>query len=195
MVKIFASEPFYSRYISFASLTISTHLKIVNNYRFWPYYFKDVVGAIDGSHIPTSPPQHDRAVYCNWKGFVSQNCLFACNFGMRFTYVLTGWEGSATDAQIFQDACTSSLEIPAGKYFCQTVNLSNQTLVVSDVSGVQENLFRSSGSPGFPVPNSESHGTTWNRSEATSPKVIPACVRLLHTTPFSRTFYLTTCQT
>ena len=78
---------------------------------------------------------------------------------------------------------------------CQTVNLSNQTLVVSDVSGVWENLFRSSGSPGFPVPNSEPHGTTRNRLEATSPKVIPACVRLLHTTPFSHTFYLTTCQT
>ena len=82
-----------------------------------------------------------------------------------------------------------------GYRHCQTVNLSNQTLVVSDISGVWENLFRSSGSPGFPVPNSEPHGTTWNRSEATSPKVILACVRLLHTTPFSRTFYLTTCQT
>ena len=116
MVKIFASEPFYSRYISFASSTISTHPKIINNYCFWPY-FKDAVGAIDGSHIPTSPPQCDRAVYHNWKGFVLQNCLFACDFGMRFTYVLTGWEGSATDTQIFQDACTSSLEIPAGKYF------------------------------------------------------------------------------
>ena len=81
------------------------------------------------------------------------------------------------------------------KNICQTVNLSNQTLVVSDISGVRENLFQSSRSPGFLVPNSKPHGTTWNRLEATSPKVIPACVWLLHTTPFSRTFYLTTCQT
>ena len=95
--------------------------------------------------------------------------------------------------------CSASVDIPADIHiyspYCQTVNLSNQTLVVSDVSRVRENLFRSSRSPGFPVPNSEPHGTTWNRSEATSPKVIPACVRLLHTTPFSHTFYLTTCQT
>ena len=77
-----------------------------------------------------------------------------------------------------------------GSVFCQTVNLSNQTLVVSNVSGAWENLFRSSGSPGFPVPNSEPHGTTQNRSEATSPKVIPACVRLLHTTPFHVPFTL-----
>ncbi|KIM54417.1 hypothetical protein SCLCIDRAFT_36183, partial [Scleroderma citrinum Foug A] len=66
MVKIFASEPFYSRYISFASSTISTHPKIINNYCFWPY-FKDVIGAIDGSHIPASPPQCDRAIYHNRK--------------------------------------------------------------------------------------------------------------------------------
>ena len=116
MVKIFSSEPFYSKYVSFASSTIGTHSKIVNNYCFWPY-FKDAIGAIDGSHIPTSPPQRDHTIYRNHKGFVSQNCLFACDFGMKFTYVLTGWEGSATDARIFQHACTSSLDIPAGKYF------------------------------------------------------------------------------
>ena len=116
MVKIFASDPFYSNYVSFASSTISTHPKIINNFRFWPY-FKDAVGAINGSHIPASPPQRDRAIYHNRKGFMSQNCLFACDFGMKSTYVLTGWEGSATDARIFQDACTSSLNIPAGKYF------------------------------------------------------------------------------
>ena len=116
MVKIFASDPFYSNYVSFASSTISTHPKIINNFCFWPYV-KDAVGAINGSHIPASPLQCDRAIYCNCKGFVSQNCLFVCDFGMKFTYVLTGWEGSAMDMQILQDACTSSLNIPAGKYF------------------------------------------------------------------------------
>ena len=68
---------------------------------------------------------------------------------------------------------------------CQTVNLSKETLAVSDVSRVWENLFRSSGSPGFQVPNSELPeplGTTQNGWEATLPKVIPACVQPLHTT-------------
>ncbi|KIM56717.1 hypothetical protein SCLCIDRAFT_91658, partial [Scleroderma citrinum Foug A] len=54
MVNLFASEPLYSRYISFASSTIGMHPKIVNNFCFWPY-FKDAVGAIDGSHIPAFP--------------------------------------------------------------------------------------------------------------------------------------------
>ena len=35
---------------------------------------------------------------------------------MRFTYTLTGWEGSATDAQVYDDAITSDLHIPKGKY-------------------------------------------------------------------------------
>ena len=48
--------------------------------------------------------------------FLSQNCLFACDFGMQFIYTLTGWEGSATDARVFQDACALSLVIPQGKY-------------------------------------------------------------------------------
>ena len=70
MVNLFASEPLYSRYISFASSTIGMHPKIMNNFHFWPY-FKDAISAIDGSHIPAFPPQCDRAVYRNRKGFVS----------------------------------------------------------------------------------------------------------------------------
>ncbi|KIM64947.1 hypothetical protein SCLCIDRAFT_1164605, partial [Scleroderma citrinum Foug A] len=70
MVNLFASEPLYSRYISFASSTIGMHPKIMNNFRFWPY-FKDAISTIDGSHIPAFPPQHDRAVYHNRKGFMS----------------------------------------------------------------------------------------------------------------------------
>ncbi|KIO08077.1 hypothetical protein M404DRAFT_99489, partial [Pisolithus tinctorius Marx 270] len=68
MVTIFASEPFYSKHVSppFASSTTTVHPKIMWSHRFW-LYFKDAIGAIDGSHIPTSPPLHDCAAYCNRK--------------------------------------------------------------------------------------------------------------------------------
>ncbi|KIM67423.1 hypothetical protein SCLCIDRAFT_40316, partial [Scleroderma citrinum Foug A] len=66
MVKIFTSELFYSKYISLASSTTDVHPNIVNNYRFFPY-FKDAIGAIDGSHIPASPPLCDHATYRNRK--------------------------------------------------------------------------------------------------------------------------------
>jgi len=56
MVAIFSSQPFYSQYISLSSST-AVH-PAINNYRFMPY-FKDAIGAIDGSHIPTAPPRHE----------------------------------------------------------------------------------------------------------------------------------------
>jgi hypothetical protein len=35
---------------------------------------------------------------------------------MTFTYSLTGWEGSASDAWIFESAININLEIPPGYY-------------------------------------------------------------------------------
>jgi len=87
-----------------------------NNPKFWPY-FKDALGALDGSHIHSSPPAVKRAIFRNRKGFVSQNCLFGCDFNIFFIYSLTGWEGSATDAQMYQDARKHDLHIPEGKYY------------------------------------------------------------------------------
>ena len=126
MVKIFALEPFYSKYISLASSITN----IVCNYHFFPY-FKDAIGAIDGSHIPASLPLHNHhAAYHNHKGTVLQNCLFACDFDMKFTYMLTGWEGSARHAQIFQDVQLSSLDIPQGKYFLGDASFPSSTGII-----------------------------------------------------------------
>ncbi|KIK74812.1 hypothetical protein PAXRUDRAFT_54340, partial [Paxillus rubicundulus Ve08.2h10] len=89
--------------------------KICTNPHFWPF-FKDTIGTLDASHIHAAPSAQQRGMYQNCKGFVLQNCLFACNFNLLFTYTLTGWEGSATDARIYQDARTKDLHIPNGKY-------------------------------------------------------------------------------
>jgi len=67
----------------------------------------------------------------NRKGFVSQNCLFAYSFDLTFVYTLTGWEGSATDARIYEDARTTDLIIPESKYYLADAGypLSDQLLV------------------------------------------------------------------
>lgn len=80
-------------------------------------HFKDAIGALNGSNIHATPPTFERAAYCDRKDLVSQNCLFACNFDMNFTYTLTGWEGSATDACVYQAAYARDLHIPQDKYF------------------------------------------------------------------------------
>lgn len=54
----------------------------------------------------------------NWKGFVSQNCLFLCSFALKFVYTITGWEGSTTDAHMWEEAChIGGLIILAGWYY------------------------------------------------------------------------------
>jgi hypothetical protein len=36
---------------------------------------------------------------------------------MKFFYVFSGWEGSASDAPMFHDACVTDLPVPSGKYY------------------------------------------------------------------------------
>jgi hypothetical protein len=68
--------------------------------------------------IYTSPPPAPlQSLYRNRKGFLSQNCLFICNFDMLFTYILSGWEGSATDARVWTDALAKGFSVPEGFYY------------------------------------------------------------------------------
>jgi hypothetical protein len=114
MLVIFTSDPFYPKYICFPDGSVPC--KFQKNPKWWPF-FKDAIGAIDGSHIHVTPKAIECPVYFNRKGFVSQNCLFACDFDLNFMYMLTGWEGSATDAHVYEDACSFNFYTPAGKYF------------------------------------------------------------------------------
>jgi len=73
-----------------------------------------------GQSIDAISILHHHSVYslcCNLKGFYLQNCLFGCTFNFMFFYVLTEWEGSASDAHIFQDALIKGLSIPEGWYY------------------------------------------------------------------------------
>ena len=114
MLVIFSSQPFYTTYVQ-TPTGDSIPSKIRNNPRFWPF-FQNAVGAIDGSHIAFSPSAANQLSYRNCKGFVSQNCLFACTFTLLFTYALMGWDGSATDAKVWADAIATDLIIPQGFY-------------------------------------------------------------------------------
>jgi hypothetical protein len=114
IVTIFSSPPFYTAHVRQPVASDPIPPQIRGNSKFFPF-FKDAVGAIDGSHIHSSPPASMREACRNRKGFISQNCLFACDFGLQFVYALTGWEGSATDARVYEDA--TDFHIPAGKYY------------------------------------------------------------------------------
>ena len=80
---------------------------------------QDCVGAIDGTHIFAMVQKKDAAPFRNRKGDISQNVLAACNFDLEFIYVLSGWEGSAHDSKILNDALTRNtnrLPVPEGTH-------------------------------------------------------------------------------
>ncbi|KAL5752473.1 hypothetical protein ACOSQ2_022980 [Xanthoceras sorbifolium] len=87
--------------------------KYRQNTRFYPY-FKDCIGAIDGTHIPAMVTRRDISSYRNRHGTISQNVLAACNFDLEFIYVLSGWEGSAHDSKVLSDALLrrNGLKVP-----------------------------------------------------------------------------------
>ena len=78
-------------------------LKIQTSTRF-SRYFSGCIGALDGTHIPAHVPEGRRTAYRNRKSQLSQNVLAACDFDLKFIYVLSGWEGSAADSRVYEDA-------------------------------------------------------------------------------------------
>ena len=58
----------------------------------------------------------DAPRYQGRKEYTTQNVLATCDFDMRFTYVLPGWKGTASDSRIIKNALSreDKLIIPRG---------------------------------------------------------------------------------
>ncbi|KAL4580225.1 hypothetical protein LXL04_016410 [Taraxacum kok-saghyz] len=76
---------------------------ILNNRRYYPM-FKDCIGAIDGTHVRASVGRHEEAKFIGRKGYATLNIMVVCDFDMCFTFVWAGWEGTAHDTRIFNEA-------------------------------------------------------------------------------------------
>ena len=77
------------------------HKKIQDNPRFY-LFFKNCLGAIDGTHIPISIASEKASPFRNRKGTLSINVMVACDFDLNFTFISSGWEGSATDSRVLR---------------------------------------------------------------------------------------------
>jgi hypothetical protein len=113
--------------------------KIRRNPKFFPY-FKNCVGALDGSHIPAHVREAAAAPFRNQKGAISQNVLGACTFDLRFCYVLAGWEGSAHDGRVLQDAFSKNFHVPKGKYYLGDAGYGLSEQVLTPYRGVRYHL-------------------------------------------------------
>ena len=103
-------------------------------------YFKDCIGAIDGTHIPAFVPEAKRVPFRNRKGEVSQNVLAACSFDFKFVYMLSGWEGSASDSHVYQDARATDFIIPETKYYLADAGYPNTDSLLAPYRGVRYHL-------------------------------------------------------
>ncbi|MQM11680.1 hypothetical protein Taro_044588, partial [Colocasia esculenta] len=90
-------------YIKLPRLTDSMHPRIRDDDRFYPY-FKDAIGAIDGTHVPAHILREKHARYRNRKGVISQNVIGVCGFDLVFQYVGVGFEGVDADMAVFRRA-------------------------------------------------------------------------------------------
>jgi hypothetical protein len=89
--------------------------EIRNNPKFYPW-FADCIGTWDGTHISAVVSEENKPRFRNRKGGISQNVLGVANFDMTFQYVLAGWEGSAHDNRVLNDAVGKGLPRIPGKY-------------------------------------------------------------------------------
>ena len=80
-------------------------------------YFKDGIGATDGTHIPARVPTKDMSHFRNRKGDITQNVLGICTFSLYFCCIVPRWEESAHDGPVLQWALGNGLVVPEGKYF------------------------------------------------------------------------------
>uniref|UniRef100_A0A2N9E4W6 DDE Tnp4 domain-containing protein n=1 Tax=Fagus sylvatica TaxID=28930 RepID=A0A2N9E4W6_FAGSY len=129
-------------------LTTRRTSDIRNNRRFYPY-FKDCIGAIDGTHIRASVPIEIQGRFRGRKDGTTQNVLAAITFDLKFCYVLAGWEGSAHDSRVLDDALHRSrgLKIPEGKYYLGDAGYGNKTGILSPYRKVRYHLQEFSDHP------------------------------------------------
>ncbi|KAI0491922.1 hypothetical protein KFK09_026184 [Dendrobium nobile] len=95
-------------------------VQIRRDMRYMPY-FRDCIGAIDGTHVDARIPVEDQIPFIGRHHKTTQNVMATCDFDMCFTFVSAGWKGSAHDARIFKHAVTNPKfnfpKPPTGKYY------------------------------------------------------------------------------
>ena len=66
--------------------------------------------------------------------------MAACLFCLRFCYILAGWEGSAADSWIFEDARRTDFVIEPGTYYLADAGLPLCDVLLVPYCGVRYHL-------------------------------------------------------
>jgi hypothetical protein len=107
--------------------------------KFYPY-FKNCLGAIDGTHILAYVAELEHPAYHNWKNQISQNVLAASSMDLQFLYVLPGWERSVSDSCVYEDAWTTDFKVPKGWYYLADAGYGGCKALLVPYHGVRYHL-------------------------------------------------------
>jgi DDE superfamily endonuclease len=111
--------------------------EIAGNPKFSPF-FDDVDGAVDGTYCAAFVEDSEASKWRNRKGKISQNVLVYAGFNLQAYYVLAGWEGSAHDARVFEDALTKGFPLAGRKFGDAAYSLTR--MMIKPYRGVRYNL-------------------------------------------------------
>ncbi|XP_057778853.1 uncharacterized protein LOC130997533 isoform X1 [Salvia miltiorrhiza] len=105
-------------------------------------WFKGCLGALDGTYVSVMVGNEDKPRYRTRKGQISTNVLGVCDRQSNFSYVLTGWEGSAADSRVLRDAINRphGLKVPKGKYYLCDNGYANSDGFLTPFKGVRYHL-------------------------------------------------------
>ncbi|CAK8568965.1 unnamed protein product [Lathyrus sativus] len=122
--------------------------QILNSHRFYSY-FKDCIGAIDCTHVRVKVPIELAPRYRGRKDYPTQNVLATYSLDLKFTYVLVGWEGTASDSRIVKSALARAhpLKVPQGKYYPGDAGFPLKACLITPYRGERYHLQEYSRNP------------------------------------------------
>lgn len=139
MLNFFSSPPFYVQFVKLPTNIDPVPERIFENPKFYPF-FKDALGAIDGTHINSHVTAAQRQAARDRKGGITQNCLAICSFDMIFLYIFPGWDGSTADSTMFHDAHITDLPVPPNKYYLADAGFPTCSTLLVPYRGVRYHL-------------------------------------------------------
>lgn len=126
----------YIKYVKLPSLPPQLATRVSHDCKYTPY-FDNCLGALDGTYISMHILEHKCHSYQNQKRWLLQNVLTACDFDMRFWFILPAWEGSTYNSKILKDAINRKrFVVPKGKYWLADVRYSNSNYLFTPSKGV-----------------------------------------------------------
>ncbi|KAM6551213.1 hypothetical protein CsatB_001021 [Cannabis sativa] len=139
-------------------------------------WFKNCLGALDGTYIRVRVPEADKPRYRTRKGETATNVLRVCSQDMQFIYVIPGWEGSAHDGRVLRDAFSrrNGLKVPNGYYYLVDAGYTNGQGFLAPFRGTRYHLY--DWNDGY-LPNTTEE--FFNMKHSSARNVIERCFVLL----------------